>query len=76
MHRLARVGGTVLGGVLGAVLAATPVATQWLHHPTADLPRNADGRLNLRAAPRTAQGNKYFEVNNAAPPGRPAPRSK
>jgi hypothetical protein len=47
----------VLGVVLGALLTVTPVATQWLRHPTADIPRNADGRPNLRApAPRTAQG--------------------
>ena len=53
MRRLA----VVLGVVLVALLTITPAATQWLRHPTADIPRNADGRPNLRApAPRSAQG--------------------
>jgi hypothetical protein len=43
--------------VVAVLLAATPAATQWLRHPTADIPRTSDGRPNLRApAPRTPQG--------------------
>ncbi len=36
---------------------ATPLAAQWLHHPTPGIPRTADGKPNLAAAPpRTADG--------------------
>ena len=46
-----------LAVVVAVLLAATPAATQWLRHPTADIPRANDGRPNLRApAPRTPQG--------------------
>jgi hypothetical protein len=39
------------------ILAAAPAGAQWLHHPTAGIPRTADGRPNLRApAPRTPDG--------------------
>jgi hypothetical protein len=35
----------------------TPVAAQWLHHPTPGIPRTAEGKPNLAAgAPRTADG--------------------
>ena len=35
----------------------SPAAAQWLDHPTAGIPRNADGTPNLTApAPRTADG--------------------
>ena len=42
-----------------AALAAltTPVAAQWLNHPTPGIPRTADGTPNLKApVPRTAEG--------------------
>ena len=42
-----------------ALLLGVPVCAgaQWIKHPTADLPRTADGKPNLSApAPRTAQG--------------------
>ena len=35
----------------------TPLAAQWLQHPTPGIPRTADGRPNLTAPPpRTADG--------------------
>src|SRR5690242_1328064 len=40
-----------------AALAAAPIAAdaQWIHHPTAGLPRTADGQPQLNApAPRTS----------------------
>ena len=36
---------------------ATPLAAQWLAHPTPGIPRAADGKPNLTApAPRTPDG--------------------
>jgi hypothetical protein len=36
---------------------STPLAAQWLNHPTTDIPRTADGKPNLSApAPRTPDG--------------------
>jgi hypothetical protein len=41
---------------LGCLLAGTPAAAQWVNHPTADIPRTADGKPDLNAAaPRTHQ---------------------
>lgn len=38
-----------------------PFAAQWLHYPTAGVPRGADGKPNLAApAPRTAAGKPDF----------------
>jgi hypothetical protein len=45
--------------VLSSALAGWPVtaAAQWLDHPTAGIPRTADGKPNLKApAPRTPDG--------------------
>jgi hypothetical protein len=43
------------------MLAATPLAAQWLHYPTAGVPRTRDGKPNLAApAPRTTDGRPYF----------------
>src|SRR5207253_7797552 len=40
---------------------ATPLAAQWVHHPTPGIPRTADGKPNLTApAPRTADGKPEF----------------
>jgi hypothetical protein len=82
MRRLA----VALGVVLGAWLTVTPAATQWLRHPTADIPRTADGRPNLRApTPRTAQGRPtiaglwrpggaaIFNIASALKPGETIP---
>jgi hypothetical protein len=39
----------------------TPVAAQWLNHPTPGIPRTADGKPNLTApAPRTPDGKPDF----------------
>ena len=48
--------------VAGSILSWSPVAVaQWLKHPTADLPRTADGKPNLSApSPRTADGKPDF----------------
>ncbi len=38
-----------------------PAGAQWLHHPTAGIPRTADGKPDLTApAPRTADGKTDF----------------
>jgi hypothetical protein len=51
----------MLQAILVSWLLATPVAAQWLHYPTAGIPRNADGTPNLSApAPRTADGHPDF----------------
>ena len=44
------------------LLCASVVASgQWLHHPTADVPRTADGKPNLKAPPpRLADGKPDF----------------
>ena len=44
--------------IASAVMAfTTPISAQWLHQPTAGIPRTADGKPNLGApAPRTADG--------------------
>jgi hypothetical protein len=40
------------------LLAVTPVSAQWLHYPSAGIPRTADGKPNLLApAPKTADGH-------------------
>ena len=47
--------------VVSLVLSATSAGAQWLDHPTAGLPRKADGKPNLSApAPRTAAGKPDF----------------
>jgi hypothetical protein len=59
----------VLGSVLGtervlaaavvsaALMGAAPLSAQWLDHPTAGIPRTADGKPNLSApVPRTHDG--------------------
>src|SRR5438034_9998050 len=48
---------------VGVVLACTPRVArgQWLKYPTADVPRTADGKPNLRApVPRLADGKPDF----------------
>jgi hypothetical protein len=57
-------GGTVLlalGFVLGALAAPTDLAAQWVKYPTAEVPRRADGSVNMSAAaPRLADGKPDF----------------
>src|SRR5215204_5655880 len=48
---------------LAVTLLCASVATtgQWLHHPTAGVPRTADGKPNLKAPPpRLADGKPDF----------------
>ena len=43
--------------VVAVFVLNTPIAAQWLKHPTADIPRTPDGRPNLEApTPRRANG--------------------
>jgi|SRR5262245_14074915 len=47
----------VIVTVLAIACSATRAAAQWLDHPTAGIPRTADGKPNLKApAPRTPDG--------------------
>jgi hypothetical protein len=49
--------------LLAIVLMCAPVAAfaQWVHYPTADVPRTADGKPNLKApAPRLPDGKPDF----------------
>ena len=58
-----------------ALAVSISLSAQWLNHPTAGIPRNADGTPNLTApTPRTADGKPDFsglwelEKNNPCPP--------
>jgi hypothetical protein len=43
--------------ILGTSFASRRLAAQWLNNPTSGVPRNADGKVNMRApAPRMANG--------------------
>jgi hypothetical protein len=51
----------VLAFLIVALVLPIPVFSQWLHYPTADVPRTADGSPNLTApAPRLADGKPDF----------------
>jgi hypothetical protein len=47
--------------VLGTFLASTHLAAQWVHYPTAGVPRKADGKVDTSApTPRMADGKPDF----------------
>jgi hypothetical protein len=51
----------VVIAVLGCCLAAGSASAQWVGYPTASVPRNADGSVNMKApAPRMPDGKPDF----------------
>ena len=59
--------------ILAALAVAAPAPAQWLHYPTARVPRLPNGKPNLSApAPRTADGKPdlsgIWELEAACPP--------
>ena len=63
IRRLRRAVTTVTASVLAGLLGAmpVPVSAQWLHYPTAGIPRAQDGTPDLKAAtPRTREGHPDF----------------
>lgn len=49
----------IRNAVIATLLAAVPLAAQWLHYPTAGVPKNPDGSPNLNApAPRMPDGKQ------------------
>jgi hypothetical protein len=47
--------------VTAALVVGMPLAAQWVHYPTAGVPRKADGSVDLSAAaPKTADGKADF----------------
>jgi len=47
----------VLSGFVAVLWTFVPLGAQWLHYPTAGLPRTPDGSANLSApAPKTPDG--------------------
>src|SRR5688500_1418446 len=52
---------TLLAATIAVMAASTLAPVQWLHYPTADVPRTADGKPNLAApAPRLPGGKPDF----------------
>jgi hypothetical protein len=68
--------------VLGTLFASIPLGAQWVHYPTAGVPRKADGNVDMSAtAPRMADGKPDFsgiwtsdEVDPRRPGIQPNPR--
>ncbi len=53
--------GVLARAALGALLASTHATAQWIYYPTADVPRRADGTVDMTApAPRMPDGRPDF----------------
>ncbi len=63
--------------VLGASLASVSAYAQWIGYPTAGVPRNADGSVNMAApAPRLANGKPDLSgiwISDRTPKGKQTP---
>jgi hypothetical protein len=54
--------------VMAIALAVTPLAAQWINHPTPGIPRTKDGKANLSApAPRRRNGHPDLSGTWSAP---------
>jgi hypothetical protein len=62
---------------LGATLAACPLAAQWIGYPTAGVPRQADGSVDMTApAPRASDGKPDLSgiwISDVTPAGEETP---
>jgi len=63
--------------MLSVPWVSTQLAAQWVHYPTAGVPRKADGKVNMAApAPRLADGKPDFSgIWTTAEPNLPQPGS-
>jgi hypothetical protein len=63
--------------VLGSLLVSAPIAAQWLGYPTANVPRRADGSVDMGApAPRMANGKPDLSgiwISDRTPEGEETP---
>lgn len=63
--------------VLGALLASAPSAAQWIGYPTANVPRKADGSVDMEApTPRLANGKPDLSgiwISDRTPDGEATP---